>query len=101
MRSLKHDCAALWLVVFSFSRGLVANAATNLVQVIEHGTTSYVFSPTNLTINPGDTVKWTNTVANPHDSTHRPTNGATLWQSAKFSNSPPVTSFSFTFSNAG
>jgi len=96
MRSLKFAILALIVSVISLSTGLVGNAATNLVQVIEHGSTNFVFSPTNLTISLGETVKWTNGNVTVHDTTQR----TNLWPQRKLTNSPPGT-FSFTFSNAG
>jgi len=96
MRSLKFAILALIVSVITFSTGLIGNAATNLVQVIEHGSTNFVFSPTNLTISLGETVKWTNGNATVHDTTQI----TNLWPQRKLTNSPPGT-FSFTFSNAG
>jgi plastocyanin len=72
----------------------LAPAVTNTVQV-----GNYFFNPTNLTINVGDTVRWTNTVAATatHDVTR--TNSPFSWAS------PDLTSanrtYLLTFSNAG
>jgi len=96
MPCLRFARLALIVSIVTFSVGPVANAATNLVQVIEHGATNYVFSPTNLTISLGETVKWTNGNATVHDTTSR----TNLWPPRRLTNSPPIT-FSFTFSNAG
>ena len=63
---------------------------TNLVRM-----GNYFFTPTNLTINIGDTVTWSNTVLSPPHDTTGPSN---LWASSQFA-SP--NKFSFTFSNAG
>jgi len=58
----------------------------------------YVFDPTNLTINLGDTVTWTNTVSNiTHDSTHYPPDDPS-WHSAPLLGSA---TFSVTFASAG
>ncbi len=72
-------------------------AATNVVRI-----GNYFFSPTNLTINVGDTVLWTNTTAtaNPavrHDTTR--TNANFSWSSGLLNSNTPT--FSLTFSNAG
>jgi plastocyanin len=69
-------------------------AATNVVQI-----GNFFFSPTNLTINVGDTVLWTNTVAATmaHDSTR--TNAGSGWSSGTLNASKR--SFSLVFSNAG
>lgn len=71
-----------------------SRAATNTVLV-----GNYFFNPTNLTINVGDTVRWTNTVAS--TTTHDVTRTNTPFQWA----SPNLTSanrtFLLTFSNAG
>ena len=53
--------AALWLAIFP----LAATAATHDVSVVDNA-----FSPSNITIEVGDTVRWTNaTGGNPHDVT--------------------------------
>jgi hypothetical protein len=69
-------------------------AATNTVLV-----GSYFFNPTNLTINAGDTVRWTNTVAasTTHDVTR--TNSPFQWASGDLTTAS--TTFLITFSNAG
>jgi len=64
-------------------------AATNIVKIGD-----YFYDPTNITINVGDTIKWTNTVLTAHDTTQQ----TNLWAS------PQLTfhqTFSFTFTNAG
>jgi plastocyanin len=85
------------LIAVTLFGGLTLPAATNVVLI-----GNYFFNPTNLTINAGDTVLWTNTAAaaSPsiaHDSTS--TNLAFIWGSG------PLTStnrtFSLTFSNVG
>lgn len=69
-------------------------AATNTVLI-----GSYFFNPTNLTINVGDTVRWTNTVAVnvPHDVTR--TNSPFQWASGDLNSANRT--FLITFSNAG
>jgi plastocyanin len=42
-------------------------AVTNIVRVLS--SPSFVFSPTNITIETGDSIRWTNVSANPHDVT--------------------------------
>jgi plastocyanin len=80
--------AALLLCAGSLS------AATNVVLI-----GNYFFNPTNLTINVGDTVLWTNTTAATvvHDSTS--TNAAFPWASGPLNNT--TRTFSLTFTNAG
>ncbi len=70
------------------------SAATNVVQI-----GNYFFNPTNLTINVGDTVLWTNTTAATvvHDSTS--TNASFPWASGPLNNT--TRTFSLTFTNAG
>ncbi|MFO1512200.1 MAG: Ig-like domain-containing protein [Verrucomicrobiota bacterium] len=60
---------------------------------------SYFFNPTNLAINVGDTVRWTNTTAATvaHDSTR--TNTPFTWASGSLNSS--VRTYQLTFSNAG
>lgn len=69
-------------------------AATNVVRI-----GNYFFNPTNLTINVGDTVLWTNTTATTatHDSTS--TNAAFAWASGDLT--PAKRTFSLVFTNAG
>ncbi len=81
-------CFALALLAAACLAG--RGATTNLVRM-----GNYFFTPTNLTINAGDTVTWSNTVLNPPHDTTGPTN---LWASSQFA-SP--NKFSFTFTNAG
>ena len=64
-------------------------AATNIVRV-----GNYFFNPTNITINVGDTITWSNAFVIAHD-TKQQTN---LWISPTFSNGM---TYSFTFTNAG
>lgn len=81
-------CTVLWLA------GTSLPAATNVVLI-----GSFFFSPTNLTINAGDTVLWTNTVATTitHDSTS--TNAAFPWASGDLTSARRT--FSLTFTNSG
>src|ERR1051326_1605698 len=91
----------LVLVLLTLFAGAASNAATRIVKIGESGT-RYFFNPTNIVIHTGDVIRWTNTVANPHDSTHRNTNGqAMLWASPKLSNNVPNNTFSFTFTTSG
>lgn len=70
------------------------HAATNVVQI-----GNYFFNPTNLTVNVGDTVLWTNTTAASvaHDTTS--TNAAFPWSSGQLSGS--IRTFSLRFTNVG
>lgn len=73
--------------------GLPAVASFAATHVVTIG--NYWFNPTNITINPGDTIVWSNTVLTAHDST----SSSGLWSS-------PATltqgkTFSFTFTNVG
>lgn len=74
--------------------GTTLFAATNVVQI-----GNFFFSPTNLTINVGDTVLWTNTMAATmaHDTTR--TNTSFAWASGSLNSAKRT--FSLTFSNAG
>ncbi len=66
-----------------------AFAATNIVRI-----GSYFFNPTNITINLGDTITWSNALALAHDTTQ----ATNLWAGPLLSNGM---TFSFTFTNAG
>jgi plastocyanin len=59
----------------------------------------YYFTPTNVVINPGDRVVWTNIGIRAHDSRHM-TNPA-LWASPNVGVNPPSNTFGFTFTNVG
>src|SRR5437867_1535469 len=68
MASLKSRSVA-WLLFLSLATIPVVNGATNLVTIGQSSNGAiFFFNPTNLTINPGDTVRWTNTVFNTHDT---------------------------------
>lgn len=69
-------------------------AVTNTVLV-----GSYFFNPTNLTINVGDTVRWSNTVASSTFHDVRRTNTPFQWASSDLTGANPT--FLLTFSNAG
>src|SRR5690348_5719366 len=75
-----------------------SEGATNVVQIIEVGTTKYLFVPSNILIRPFDTILWTNTGPHVHDSTHNNGNPV-LWHSPNLltGGSP----FLFTFTNVG
>jgi plastocyanin len=59
----------------------------------------YYFTPTNVVINPGDRVIWTNMGIRAHDTRHM-TNPA-LWASPSLAVTPPNNTFEFTFTNVG
>ena len=80
--------------VSCLSLSIPAFAATNVVQVGD-----YFFNPTNITINTGGTILWTNTGAQAHDSGSRTTNnGTALWTSPSLANGG---TYAFTFTAAG
>ncbi len=84
----------LWAGLLScLSLAIPAFAGTNVVQMGEAGT-YFFFNPTNLTINAGGTILWTNTAAQAHDSTSR----SNVWGSPLLS---PGSTYAFTFTNAG
>jgi plastocyanin len=85
------------LVILTFGLILSISAATAATNVVQIG--SYFFNPTNTTVNIGDTVLWTNTVAaaTPHDVTR--TNTPFTWFSMDLNNTRRT--FSILFSNAG
>src|SRR5438046_4733520 len=86
------------LILLGTVAPLASKAATNLVKI----RAPFTFDPTNITINMGDTIKWTNMDTQVHDSTHKNTNGqARLWTSGTLSNRPPNNTFAFTFANTG
>jgi len=66
--AFRRSGSLLFAILFPLS----ISAATNLVQMGEAGT-YYFFNPTNITINAGGTIRWTNVGAQPHNSTSRST----------------------------
>src|SRR5437899_1654171 len=100
MTTLKNAAFAL-VLLSALSTAANLHAAANLVKIREIGN-RFVFDPTNITINAGDSIRWTNTSGlNTHDSTHHPATGPVLWHSVLLSNKPPNNTFAFTFTNAG
>jgi len=83
----------LALAILGSLAGQLVNAATVGVRIGD-----YFFTPTNLVINAGDKVSWTNKGIFAHDTTHRVAVTNRLWSSGLFSAN---TNFSFTLSNAG
>lgn len=69
-------------------------AATHVVRV-----GNYWFSPINIAVALGDSVRWTNVSLTVHDTTHTPSSGTRLW-SADLNVSSQKT-YTFTFTNAG
>src|SRR5437764_7436966 len=91
------------LVGLSLHTGPALRAATtNIVKIVNvtSPTTTYHFSPTNITINAGDTIKWTNTVNTQHDTKNFPASPP-LWASPELFANTTTNSFSFTFTNPG
>ncbi len=100
MLFLKNATFALVLVL-TFSTSVSLHAATNVVKIRAIGA-RFVFDPTNITINAGSSITWTNADSlNKHDTRHHPPTGPVLWQSVLLSNSLPNNTFAFTFTNAG
>ena len=81
--------ASLLSVLALWALAPLAEAATNLVRMGD-----YWFSPTNITINPMDTLVWTNVGAPAHDTTAN----SGLWSSPTFGG---TTTYSFRFTNSG
>ena len=59
----------------------------------------YYFTPTNVVINPGDRVVWTNMGIRAHDTRHM--TNPPLWASPNVGIIPPNNTFGFTFTNVG
>ncbi|NOS69581.1 MAG: hypothetical protein HOP33_06595 [Verrucomicrobia bacterium] len=91
-RNMKAIVVTLIFVCLAVQR---LQAATHLVSI-----SSFFFNPTNITINVGDTVQWTNTAAptTTHDTTS--TNAAFPWGSTNYLSVAGRT-YSVTFTNAG
>jgi plastocyanin len=95
----KLKVAALLALGVCFTWGVDLHAATtNIVKIRAIGT-RFVFDPTNIALFTGDSIKWTNSDVNLHDTRH--TSATPLWASPQMSNSPPNNTFSFTFVNTG
>jgi len=81
---------------------MVCVPALSAAQILDVSTQNFFFSPSDLTINVGDTVRWTNPTGTPHTSTsgtgcaHNSTGVA--WDSGTLSNGGQ---FSFTFDQPG
>src|SRR5205807_59965 len=101
MGALKNGVGVWLLASVSFSVGPILNAATITVKMRPISLTNYVFDPTNVTINAGDTVRWTNTVSNPHDTTHDASSGPRLWASPLLASTSANNSYSYTFASPG
>src|SRR5436190_14545990 len=94
--SFKPPVLGFFLVALMLTSSPALQAATNLVEMGD-----YFFDPAIITINPGDAIKWTNTVATIHDSTHSPPSGPLLWKSGLLAAGTTKQSFTFVFTNAG
>jgi plastocyanin len=92
MKNFSPRRVLLGLAFLGSLAGQLVNAATVGVRIGD-----YFFTPTNLVINGGDKVSWTNKGVFSHDTTHRPVTNR-LWASTLLSFNG---SFSFTLSNAG
>src|SRR5258708_18375676 len=94
MKSFRPRRVLLGLACLGSLAGQFVNAATVGVRIGD-----YFFTPTNLVINAGDKVSWTNKGIFSHDTTHRVTVVTNrLWASTLLIFNG---SFSFTLSNAG
>src|ERR1041385_8330294 len=89
---MKSRCQFLHWVLLAITMSMAApsnHAATNMVRM-----GNYYFTPTNLIINSGDSVLWTNIAVTAHDSTAN----SGLWASPTFGG---TTTYTFRFTNAG
>ena len=89
---MKTKILSLHLMLFAIAMLLAvlpSHAATNMVRM-----GNYYFTPTNLTINAGDSVLWTNIAATAHDTSAN----SGLWSSPTFGG---TTTYTFKFTNAG
>lgn len=89
MKSFRLKLAAFLSALAVLAMVSSSPAATNFVRM-----GNFVFSPTNLTINPMDTVVWTNVSASPHDATAN----SGLWSSPNLTG---TATYSFRFTNSG
>ena len=89
---MKRNHIFLRTLVIAALVGLPALASFAATKVVTIG--NYWFSPTNITINPGDTIVWSNIVLTAHDTT----SSSGLWSSAQLAQNR---TFSYTFTNAG
>lgn len=89
---MKRNHSFLRSLLLAALAGLPAAASFAATNVVTIG--NYWFSPTNLTINPGDTVVWSNIVLTAHDST----SSSGLWNSPQLAQNK---TFSYTFTNTG
>jgi len=93
----RRSGAGLWLVICAglITLAAIGRGATVTVQIFD-----YYFTPTNITVQPGDTVTWINRSGTAHDTTQYDpaTQDGFLWMSDVFGRGE---SFSFTFSNPG
>src|SRR5260370_4885311 len=92
MKTFRPRRVLLGLAFLGSLAGQFVNAATVGVRIGD-----YFFTPTNLVINAGDKLSWTNKGIFSHDTTHRPVTNR-LWASTLLVFNG---SFSFTLSNAG
>src|SRR4051812_14087370 len=84
---------ALWLPLLIWAAGPDATGASTRVEMRQNGN-FYFFTPTNISIHLGETVTWTNTDSNAHDTSHHPPSGTGLWASPLISSLTPGNSFS-------
>jgi plastocyanin len=85
------------LVLLTLSVTALVSASTAIVKMREIGGTNYIFDPSSISIKTGDTVTWTNTLPDPHDTT----SDTRVWASRLLSSTSTNNSFSFTFTDPG
>src|SRR5712691_12070678 len=93
---MKHFSPRRVLLGLAFLGSLAGQLVNAAIVGVRIG--DYFFTPTNLVINAGDKVSWTNKGLFLHDTTHRVAVTNRLWASTLLS---PNFAFSFTLSNAG
>lgn len=81
------------LLLWVLAQPAISSAATFNVEI-----RNFYFTPTNLVIQPGDTVVWRNTSFTSHDTTHRAPIGSRVWASRVLAQNE---TFTHTFTQSG
>ena len=89
MKLFNHNVFALSLTLICASTALSATVGVEIRD-------PYYFKPTNIVVNPGDRVVWTNLGIRTHDTRHTPL--PPLWSSPSLNTNG---TFAFTFTNLG
>jgi len=97
MATANKAIRVLSLVLLGLSAAALVSASTVIVKMREIGGTNYIFDPSSISIKSGDTVTWTNTLPDPHDTT----SDTRVWASRLLSSASTNNSFSFTFHDPG